>query len=131
MHYDLSQLETYVAMSGEGILAASLGADTAEGDDGDERVLRCAGDDEWIAVGLPDEATVTRLAAPATRAPPAAAMMGGRSSVRSPPAGRRRTWRVSSRSSAWPPSRVVNAAELAADAHLRAGAWLPHRRATR
>ena len=117
VHHDLSQLETYVAMSGEGILAASLGAHSAEGDDAGERVLRCAGHDEWIAVGLPDEAAVTRVAARYAGAggDDVWAILGAVAARREKADLARELQDLGL--AAFP---VVNAADLAADAHLRA-----------
>jgi crotonobetainyl-CoA:carnitine CoA-transferase CaiB-like acyl-CoA transferase len=67
--YDLSQLEAYVAMSGEEILAAGLDADwprrigNRARDRAVQGVFPCAGQDQWIAIRLADAQDVARFAA--------------------------------------------------------------------
>jgi crotonobetainyl-CoA:carnitine CoA-transferase CaiB-like acyl-CoA transferase len=48
-HVDLSQLESYVAVSGEEILAASVGLDRGAGAAAKE-IFPCRGDDEWVVI---------------------------------------------------------------------------------
>jgi crotonobetainyl-CoA:carnitine CoA-transferase CaiB-like acyl-CoA transferase len=66
-HFDISQLEAYVALIGEEIAAASLRPDGVEADaaalDQLERVFRCRGTDAWVAVAVPDLASASKLAA--------------------------------------------------------------------
>jgi crotonobetainyl-CoA:carnitine CoA-transferase CaiB-like acyl-CoA transferase len=66
--FDISQLEAYVSLIGEELGITSL--EQTGLDVGDERaaaerdaVVRCAGDDEWVAATLPDAAAHRILAA--------------------------------------------------------------------
>ena len=79
--FDISQLEAYVALIGEAVAAASLadsGSDSAGGTPGSEGdiVIRCLGDDEWVAVTLPPESDLGHL--PGRLADPTARSAGGR-----------------------------------------------------
>jgi crotonobetainyl-CoA:carnitine CoA-transferase CaiB-like acyl-CoA transferase len=66
--FDVSQLETYAAMSGEDILAASLaGLDPPRIGNRSRHgaiqgVFRCVGDDEWVAIRLAGPGDLARLA---------------------------------------------------------------------
>ena len=128
VHYDLSQLETYVAVCGEGVLAASLGDAPAPGakGEGDERVLRCAGDDDWIAVTLPDAEAAARVVA---------AFGAGTADARPADANDESAWSLLARTASGreksklarelqelgiPAFPVLAIAELARDAHLAA-----------
>ena len=65
---DISQLETYAAIGGEIYLAASVtgAAPPRRGNRSPERapqgVYRCAGDDEWVAISVEDDAEWEALA---------------------------------------------------------------------
>ena len=79
--FDISQLETYVALSGEEVLAAAIGAARTERIGNRSRsgaiqgVFACSGGDEWIALRLADRAELARFAAQ-MRAPGLAALAG-------------------------------------------------------
>jgi crotonobetainyl-CoA:carnitine CoA-transferase CaiB-like acyl-CoA transferase len=69
-HFDISQLEAYVALIGEEIAAASLRPDGVEADGGAldqldqlDGVFRCRGTDEWVAVTVPDPESASQMEA--------------------------------------------------------------------
>jgi len=98
--YDISQLEAYVAASGEEVLAADLHGSVRprSGNQHAGAVLQCAGTDEWVAVGATAEAEIAARVALMTKEAAAA-------------------WLQALGFEAAP---VLSAAELAVDRHLRA-----------
>ncbi len=60
---DVSQLEAYCALSGEALLAASLGDDPLDSDGPWRGLYRCAGEDEWIAIEATSPEEVAAVAA--------------------------------------------------------------------
>jgi benzylsuccinate CoA-transferase BbsF subunit len=66
-HVDLSQLETLVSVVGEAVLAASITAESQPRhgnrslDQAPQGVYRCAGDDTWLALTVPDDERWRRL----------------------------------------------------------------------
>jgi len=58
-HIDLSQLESYTAVCGEEILAASVGEYMQDADP--DWVFRCKGEDEWIVIELRSETDLANL----------------------------------------------------------------------
>jgi crotonobetainyl-CoA:carnitine CoA-transferase CaiB-like acyl-CoA transferase len=58
-HVDLSQLESYVAVSGEDIVSSSIGE--YQDDVAAQKMYRCRGDDEWIVIQPETDSEVAAL----------------------------------------------------------------------
>jgi crotonobetainyl-CoA:carnitine CoA-transferase CaiB-like acyl-CoA transferase len=125
-HFDISQLEAYVALIGEEVAAASLGDSQAEVGGGNrleqlEGIYRCAGEDDWVAVTLPDAESVARVSAALCEATGAAPGPGVNDLLEEFAAGRsKQAVAESLRALGTAAFPVATARDLVTDPHLKA-----------